>query len=117
MSERAAILRHLEGKSVGDNVHDCITALRKWRRYIERAESMKVSIPDPSIILGAVELIVKRVMEAFPEVKFRAALMKNELQLQGNPTLEGTLRFHTHILAELDSPCASSQHSYFIEGY
>ena len=101
VSERAAILKHLEGKSVGDNVHDCIAALRKWRRYIERAESMRVSIPDPSILLSAVELIVKRVMESFPEVKFRAALMKNELQLQANPTLEGILRYHTHVLAEL----------------
>ena len=33
ISERAAILRHLKGKSVGDNVHDCITALRRWRRH------------------------------------------------------------------------------------
>ena len=101
VSERAAILKHLEGKAVGDNVHDCITALRKWRRYIERAESMRVSVPDPSILLGAVELIVKKVMESFPEVKFRTALMKNELQLQANPTLDGILRFHTHVLAEL----------------
>ena len=113
ISERAAILKHLEGKSPGDNVHDCITALRKWRRYIERAESMRVSIPDSSILLGAVELMVKRVMEQFPEVKFRVALMKNELQLQANPTLEGILRFHTHILAELQmvAPVQSSSSS------
>ena len=101
ISERAAILKHLEGKSISDNVHECIAALRKWRRYIERAESMRVSIPDPSILLGAVELMIKKVMDMCPEVKFRVALMKNELQLQGNPTLDSILRFHTHILAEL----------------
>ena len=101
ISERTAILKHLEGKSAGENVHECITALRKWRRYIERAESMRVTVPDPSILLGAVELMVKKVLDAHPEVKFRVALMRNELQLQGNPTVEGILRFHTHILAEL----------------
>ncbi|CAE7336511.1 GIP [Symbiodinium pilosum] len=109
-SERAAVLKHLEGKLGGDDVHECVAALRKWRRYLERAESMHVTVPDPSILLGAVELMVKKVMTQYPEVKFRTDLMKNELQLQGRPTLEGVLRLHTHILAELQmvAPVSSS---------
>ena len=94
-------MKHLEGKLGSDDVHECVAALRKWRRYLERAESMHVTVPDPSTLLGAVELIVKNVMGHHPEVKFRADLMKNELQLQGRPTLDGVLRLHAHILAEL----------------
>ena len=101
VSERAAVLKHLEGKAGGEDIHECIAALRKWRRYLERAEAMQVSVPDPSILLAGVELMVKRVMASHPEVKFRIDLMKNELQLQGRPTQEGVLRLHTHILAEL----------------
>ena len=101
VSERAAVLRHLEGRLGGEDVHECVAALRKWRRYVERAEAMNVTVPDPEILLKAVELMVKKVLAAYPEVKFRTDLMKNELQLQGRPTLDGVLRFHTHVLAEL----------------
>ena len=109
-SERAAVLKHLEGKSVGEDVHECVAALRKWRRYLERAEAMHVSVPDASILLRALETIVWRVLAAYPEVKFRVDLTKNELQLQGRPTLDAVLRFHTHILAELQmiAPVPSS---------
>ena len=101
VSERAAVLKHLEGKPIGEDVHECIAALRKWRRYLERAEAMHVTVPDASILLRALEVMIKRVLAAFPEVKFRVDLTKNELQLQGRPTLEAVLRFYTHVLAEL----------------
>ena len=101
VSERAAVLKHLEGKPGGEDVHECIAALRKWRRYLERAEAMHVTVPDASILLRALEVMIKRVLAAYPEVKFRVDLTKNELQLQGRPTLEAVLRFYTHVLAEL----------------
>ena len=101
VSERAAVLKHLEGKPIGEDVHECVAALRKWRRYLERAEAMHVSVPDSSILLRALETMIKKVLQAHPEVKFRIDLTKNELQLQGRPTLEAVLRFYTHVLAEL----------------
>ena len=101
VSERAAVLKHLEGKPVGEDVHECIAALRKWRRYLERAEAMHVSVPDASILLRALETMIRKVLIAYPEVKFRVDLTKNELQLQGRPTLDAVLHFYTHVLAEL----------------
>ena len=101
VSERAAVLKHLEGKPIGEDVHECVAALRKWRRYLERAEAMHVSVPDSSILFRALETMIKKVTQAYPEVKFRIDLTKNELQLQGRPTLEAVLRFYTHVLAEL----------------
>ena len=62
---------------------------------------MHVSFPDSSILLRALETMIKKVLQAYPEVKFRIDLTKNELQLQGRPTLEAVLRFYTHVLAEL----------------
>ena len=55
-SERASILKHLEGASAGDNIHDTIQALRRWRRYLQRAEEMGIAAPDASILLRSVEL-------------------------------------------------------------
>ena len=89
VSERAAVLKHLEGKPGSDDIHACVGDLRKWRRYLERAEAMRVSVPDPSILLSGIELMVKKVMAL--QVKLRTDLMKNELQLQGRRRLSLSL--------------------------
>ena len=93
-SERAAILRQLEGMTASEGVSDCISALRKWRRYLQRAEEMGVSIPDPSLLLRGVENMTTKTLEAHGEVKFRVALAKNELQLQSRPTVDNVIRYH-----------------------
>ncbi|CAE7406162.1 GIP [Symbiodinium sp. CCMP2592] len=106
-SERAAILRQLEGKAMGEGVHDCIAALRKWRRYLQRAEEMGVTIPDASILLKSVELIIERALEVNGDVKFRLSLVKNELQVQSRPTTANVIRFYNHALAELQQSAPS----------
>ena len=100
-SERAAILRQLEGVAVGDGVHECIGALRKWRRYLQRAEEMGVTIPDASILLRSVELIIAKALDNNGDVKFRLSLVKNELQVQSRPTTDNVIRYYNHALAEL----------------
>ena len=100
-SERAAILRQLDGVAMGEGVHDCIAALRKWRRYLQRAEEMGVTIPDASILLKSVELIIAKALEGNSDVKFRLSLVKNELQVQSRPTTANVIRFYNHALAEL----------------
>ena len=94
-SERAAILRQLDGVAMGEGVHDCIAALRKWRRYLQRAEEMGVTIPDASILLKSVELIIAKALEGNSDVKFRLSLVKNELQVQSRPTTANVIRFYT----------------------
>ncbi|CAE7234262.1 hypothetical protein AK812_SmicGene14430 [Symbiodinium microadriaticum] len=106
-SERASILRQLEGMSSGEGVSECISALRKWRRYLQRAEEMGVSVPDPSLLLRGVDTMTARTLEEHSEVKFRVALAKNELQLQSRPTLDNVIRYHNTILAELQQVAPS----------
>ena len=100
-SERASILRHLEGTSPGDNVHDTIHALRRWRRYLQRAEEMGIATPDASILLRSVETIIAKTMENNGDLRFKLSLIKNELQIQSRPTVEGVIKYHSHALAEL----------------
>ena len=100
-AERTAILRQLEGTPGGEGAHECITTLRKWRRYLQRADEMGVAIPDASILLRSVEVIIARTLDLHGEVKFRLSLVKNELQLQSRPTTDNVIRFYNHALAEL----------------
>ncbi|CAE7216076.1 Cfap91 [Symbiodinium sp. CCMP2592] len=100
-SERAAILRQLEGSSAGLGLAETVTALRKWRRHLQRAEEMKVSVPDASLLLRSIETIAGRAIDANQDVKFRLALSRNQLQLQYRPNYHSVLSYYNHVLAEL----------------
>ena len=100
-AERTTILRHLEGQQGSEDVHACITALRRWRRYLQRAEDLGISVPDASILLKSVEQISKRALDAHPDIRFRVALTKNELLLHSRPETEAVVRLYNTILAEL----------------
>ena len=100
-AERASILRHLEGSPGTTSVVDTVTALRRWRRLLQRAEEMHVAIPDPSVLLKAIETMAAKAIDANPELKFRLSLSKSQLHLQYRPTLENVLRYYNHVSAEL----------------
>ncbi|CAE7800489.1 unnamed protein product [Symbiodinium sp. CCMP2592] len=100
-AERASILRQLEGQPGTTSIVDTVASLRKWRRQLKRAEEMRVSIPDSSLLLRGVENLASRAVEANGDIKFRLALSKSQLQLQYRPTLDGVLKYYDHILAEL----------------
>ena len=102
-AERGTILRHLEGHSAGNDVYQCITALRKWRRYLQRAEDIGISVPDGSVLLKGVEAITAQALEALPDVKFRVALAKNDLQLHSRPEADSVIRYSNAIMAELQT--------------
>ena len=99
--ERTAILKHLEGSSGTDDPGDVVTQLRRWRRYLARAEEMSITLPDASLQLRGIELITARVLEKYSDVKFRLALAKNDLRLSSAPTAESVLKYYQHALAEL----------------
>ena len=100
-AERAAILRYLEGTSAGTNLSETVTALRKWRRHLQRASEMSVAIPDASLLLRGIENIAGKAIDSNQEVKFRLALYRNQLQLQYRPTQSTVLSYYNHVLAEL----------------
>ena len=99
--ERTAILKHLEGVPGPEDPGEVVAQLRRWRRHLVRAEEMAITLPDASLQLRGLETITAKVLEKFPDVKFRLALAKNDLRLASTPTAETVLKFYQHILAEL----------------
>ncbi|CAE7197513.1 GIP, partial [Symbiodinium sp. KB8] len=72
-AERTAILGHLSGSSGTEDPAEVVAKLRKWRRYLARADEMGIAAPDASILLKGLDLTLQKVLERFPEVKFRLA--------------------------------------------
>ena len=99
--ERTAILKHLEGVPGPEDPGEVVAQLRRWRRHLVRAEEMAITLPDASLQLRGLETITAKVLEKFPDVKFRLALAQNDLRLASTPTAETVLKFYQHILAEL----------------
>ena len=95
-SERAAVLRQLEGQGFSGQPSEVMTQLRKWRRYLSRAVEMCLTPPDPSVHLRGVEAIIAKTVEQHQEVSLRLSLARNQLQLQYRPTV---LQFYHHALA------------------
>eukprot|EP00439_Symbiodinium_sp_Y106_P044585 s732_g5.t1 len=100
-SERTMILKHLEGAPSTEDPSDAVTQLRRWKRHLTRAEEMAISLPDASLQLKGIETIISRAVERLPDVKFRLALAKNELNLASAPNSEAVAKFYPHALAEL----------------
>ena len=102
-AERTTILKHLEGQAASEDVQLCVAALRRWRRYWQRAEEHWVSVPDASVLLRSVGADFKEGIRAHPELKFRVALTKNELALHSRPETDSVIRYYNTILAELQT--------------
>ncbi|CAE7468641.1 GIP [Symbiodinium microadriaticum] len=106
-AERTAILGHLSGASGTEDPTEVVAKLRKWRRYLARADEMGIAAPDASILLKGLDLTLQKVLERFPEVKFRLDLARNDLRLSSAPTQEAVLKYYQHSLAELQQVAPS----------
>ena len=106
-AERAAILRQLDGVPGGSSLTDTVSTLRKWRRHLQRAQEMRVSIPDASILLRGIDTIATKAIDGQPDLKFRLSLTRTNLQLQYRPTLDGVMSYYNHVIAELQQAAPS----------
>ena len=106
-AERTAILGHLSGSTGTEDPTEVVARLRKWRRYLARADEMGIAAPDASILLKGLDLTLQKVLEKFPEVKFRLDLARNDLRLSSAPTQDSVLKYYQHALAELQQVAPS----------
>ena len=94
-AERATLLNFLTQPGTAQNPADALEKLRKYSRWRSRAEQLKVSLPDPSLLLRAVENIVAGIVSSstYRELAFRLSVLKLELSLDHVPTHEKVEKF------------------------
>ena len=63
---------------------------------------MKLSIPDPSVMLRGLDVLVKKPVQDAPEVAFRMNLLRYHLKVDFNPSEESVLAVHRALLAEFE---------------
>ncbi|CAE7259551.1 RE1, partial [Symbiodinium microadriaticum] len=80
-AERTAILGHLSGSSGTEDPAEVVAKLRKWRRYLARADEMGIAAPDASILLKGLDLTLQKVLER--QLLQEANSMLSKIKLMG----------------------------------
>eukprot|EP00439_Symbiodinium_sp_Y106_P070347 s1173_g12.t1 len=101
-TDRALVLAQLEPKDGATDPTEVIGALRRWFRWLQRAQDLQLSLPDPSVQIRALSTITKKLAERNADLQFKIALAKTELRVESRPTQDTALRFFQHLLAEIE---------------
>ena len=107
--DRAQLLKQLDVTESAPGPSEATAALRRWYRLLQRASDLGVTLPDESLQVRSLSMIVKRTSEQNADFKFRLALARTELQIDTRPTQENVMRYLQHLLAELEQLGAVSR--------
>ena len=65
-----------------------VAALRDWGRWYQRCIDFGMNLPDPVVLVGALNSMTKPVISKDTEVTWRTEMVKSTLQLHARPTAE-----------------------------
>ena len=100
--EREAILSQITNPEACWTEDKALEALRTWKRRIERAKELKLTIPDPSILLKAVDDMTEKAIKKDARKLFRIESIRQEIKVDVIPTIEAVESLTTFIEAELE---------------
>ncbi|CAE7351139.1 unnamed protein product [Symbiodinium natans] len=79
-----------------------VDGLRLWWRYFQRAKDLGVVIPDPSVLLRGIDVLVKKPLLDHHEVAFRMNLVRYQLKVDFVPVEDNVKAVHKALLAEFE---------------
>ena len=91
-------------------IHDAtagVAALRDWGRWYQRCIDFGMNLPDPMVLVGALNSMTTPVISKDTEVTWRTEMVKSTLQLHARPTAEAVTSYHRHLLAEFEALATS----------
>ena len=104
LGERALLLRQLvEGKQLFATVGEMMEHLRGWKRWLRRAVELQIAIPDPTLLVGALEKMGTILTHQSAQASFRLSSARVLLQIDVNPTVQGITSYADVLLAEAES--------------
>ncbi|CAE7224366.1 RE1, partial [Symbiodinium microadriaticum] len=101
-AERQQVLKALESPGHGSSPVEVVEVLRKWARWLKRAQDLSLQVPDASILLRGLDTAVKAQLAQNYEINFRTNMLRFSLDLDTAPTLSTVSRFHSHLLGEFE---------------
>ena len=84
--EREALLNQITQPESCWTEEQALEAVRTWKRKIVRAKELKLIIPDPSIMLAALDTIAEKVLKKDQRRSFRMENIRDEIKVDTIPT-------------------------------
>ena len=100
--ERQQVLKALETPDSSSTAMELVEALRRWARWLKRAQDLSLQVPDPSILLRGLDQASRSLLEKHGEVNFRTNMLRYSLELDSAPTLVSVQKLQSHLLAEFE---------------
>ena len=101
-SERTKLLQNITDSKCGSNVHENLDWIRTWRRFVQRARELQVTLPDGLVLLGALTKCTDVLNGKSPQVAYRLNMIRQQLNLDQLPTAETILSYSEHLQAEAE---------------
>ena len=102
-SERTMLLKELSEIKVGKSPSEACAGVRSWRRFYMRTKEIDATVPDPIILLKALEPAVQLISQLDAQATFRLAQSRAQLQVDARPEESSVWSYSECLLAELES--------------
>ncbi|CAE7242425.1 RE1 [Symbiodinium sp. CCMP2592] len=97
-----SVWKALESPGTAGSTADLVEALRKWARWLKRAQDLSLQVPDASILLRGLDAAARGQLTQHHEVNFRTNVLRYSLDLDAAPTLATVMKYHSHLLGEFE---------------
>ena len=99
-SEKTLTLNKLQNPTRCTDAQSAAEELRAWERWKNRAQTLGLLTPDPTILVKAVAGITAGVFDTGQnsEMAFRVSLVRSLLQVDSKPTMDTVMQFQYHLL-------------------
>ena len=102
LHERTELLKGLTVLGECGTAKQAVDSLNVWTRHLERARSMGVAIPDCTLLLNALDMMARPLLERQPALLFRINSIRMTLQLDTVPSLGAVEQYARSLTAELE---------------
>ena len=95
-------MKSLTELKAGATALDISQAVRTWRRWLGRAEELRVALPDSLILMAVLGRMAESLAKLNGQLGYRLAAARQELQVDTRPTLPAVKDFAEYLQAEAD---------------
>ncbi|CAK9056938.1 unnamed protein product [Durusdinium trenchii] len=102
-AERTTLLKCLTEVKTSNNIQDLLVTTRTWRRWLQRAEELRLTLPDPLILMQ----VLGRIMDSLSklggsQVAYRVSSVRQELLVDLRPELQSIKDLSEYLQAEME---------------
>ena len=103
--EREALLSQITNPEACWSEDKALEAVRSWKRKIERARELKLVVPDPSVLLAALDTLTltEKVLRKDQRKNFRIESVREQIKVDILPTFKAVEDVTTFIEASWKS--------------